>query len=458
MSVYKSIFKNYLANGVGMGINFLSQIALVPMFIAFWGVSQYADWILITSFTLFFNLTDVGLNTVSNNEFVMRYHRKEYGMCVKLQVNMFVFIAVVGLALTALAAAVAWIWGYNDMLGITVFTRTETSVVFVLLIAKIFIKMYGAVYHGIFNALSRAHILIMLNNVALLGELAILFLGLWFKMEIIPLAVVYCLPVTFSAIYKHIDSQRRFRVEFSFRQFDPVLLRSIIRPSLESMAMPIGYALQNQGMIFVVNSLLGPVVLLSFTTMRTAVNFLRSITNMVTYSASPEISVAYGRGDLHTLKQVYHRAIVITMALVTALFVLLAIFGKPVYLAWTHNEVAFDPVFFYGMLVLLLISCSWICGATILGSTNQYRRYSVFFMLSIAAGVVLSYAALRFYPHLGVLPFVLIPVEVVLSWFILHRTNKFLEADFNELSRGLAAEGKFLSAKAWGITDVLKWW
>ncbi len=458
MSVYNAIFKNYVANGVGMMINFLTQIALVPMFIAFWGVSQYADWILVTSFTSFFSLTDMGLGAVSTNEFVMRYHRGDYGMCTKLQVNMFVFIAVVGVASTALAIAASYLWGFNNMLGITVFTRRETSVAFILLLVKVFIKMYSGIYNNVYNATSRAHVMGMISNAVILLELAILFVGLWAKIDVVPLTLAYCLPVTISGIYKHFDSQRWFKVDFSFKQFDWPFLRTIIRPSLESMAMPMGYALQNQGMIFVVNSLLGPVVLLSFTTTRTAVNFLRSVTNLAPHAAWPEISAAYGRGDYYTLKQVYHRAIIITMTLALGAFAFLAIFGRPIYLAWTHHEVVFDPFFFYGMLLLLLITCSWTCGSVMLSATNHYNRYSLFFLFSIAADVALSYVALSLFPHLYVLPMVLIPVELLLSWVILRRTNRLLQDDFNKFSRGLVSEGRFLSDKACEITDLLKWW
>jgi hypothetical protein len=53
MSIYKSIAKNYASNSIGLGINFLNQIAMVPLFISLWGVTKYADWILITAFLLF---------------------------------------------------------------------------------------------------------------------------------------------------------------------------------------------------------------------------------------------------------------------------------------------------------------------------------------------------------------------------------------------------------------------
>jgi ABC-type nitrate/sulfonate/bicarbonate transport system permease component len=67
MSIYKSIAKNYTANGIGLGIRFLEQIALVPLFISFWGITKYADWVLITAFSSFFSMADMGLNTVTTN-------------------------------------------------------------------------------------------------------------------------------------------------------------------------------------------------------------------------------------------------------------------------------------------------------------------------------------------------------------------------------------------------------
>jgi ABC-type nitrate/sulfonate/bicarbonate transport system permease component len=50
-----------------MGVNFLNQIAMVPLFISLWGVDKYADWILITALSSFFTITNMGLNHATNN-------------------------------------------------------------------------------------------------------------------------------------------------------------------------------------------------------------------------------------------------------------------------------------------------------------------------------------------------------------------------------------------------------
>jgi O-antigen/teichoic acid export membrane protein len=447
MSVYRSIVKNFAANTFGMGVNFLTQIAMVPLFITFWGVDKYADWILITALSSFFGMTDMGLNRASNNEFVIKYNQKDYSTCSKLQTNAFLFVLLVFGVFIFISFFISSVWGFKEMLGVKNFTEKETSVAFVLLLCEVFAMMYGRVYHGIFRATSRTHIVIVVDNLIRMAELIILFCGIYFKMDIIFMLTLYLAPSVAGILFKHLSSRKTFASGLSLRNFDSTVFKAIVKPSLAFMFFPLGQAVSSQGMVFIVNILLGGTVLVAFTTTRTLVNFLRQVMNMLSTSINPEICSAYGRKDFKTILNVYNRSLIITFFSTVGCIVFLLLTGKFIYTEWTKHAIMFNYGFFAGMLFVLLISCLSGLSSVIPLSTNTHVRFTTAFLLSQAAGVLLCYVFLKIYPDMDLIPVVLLLTEFALFVDTLKDNNKFLNISFNEMYSGLWSETKFLFQK-----------
>jgi O-antigen/teichoic acid export membrane protein len=448
MSVYRSIVKNLAANSFGMGVSFLSQIAMVPLFITFWGVGKYADWILITALSSFFAMTDMGLNRASNNEFVIKYHQKDYDTCSKLQTNAFLFVLLVFGIFILISVLISTIWGFKEILGVENFSEKETSVAFILLLCEVFAMMYGRVYHGIFRATSRTHIVIVVDNLIRMGELIILFCGIYFKMDIISMLTLYLLPSLAGILFKHFISRKTFASGLLLSNFDRDVFKGIVKPALAFMLFPLGQAVSSQGMVFIVNILLGGTVLVAFTTTRTLVNFLRQVVNMLSTSINPEICAAYGRRDFQTILKLYNRSLVITFVTTIVCITILLFSGKFIYTEWTKNAIIFNDVFFTGMLFVLLISCLSGLASVIPLSTNTHVRFTTAFILSQVAGVLLCYIFLKISPNLNLIPAALFLTELGLFVYTLGNNNKFLNINFKELYSGLWCEAKFIFAKS----------
>ena len=457
MSVYKTIAKNFAANSFGLGVNFLNQIAMVPLFITHWGVDKYADWILITAFSTFFGMTDMGLNRASNNEFVIKYQQKDYLTCIKLQTNAFLFVLSVFAVFMIVSIFISVTWGFKDLLSVKVFSETETSVAFILLLSEVFLTMYGRVYHGVFRATSRTHIAIVIDNVVRLAVLLILFFGIFFKIDLILLLIMYLIPTAAGILFKHYYSTRIFDIKLSIDNFDIGVFKSLIKPSLAFMMFPLGQAVSSQGLVFVVNTMLGPSVLVAFTTTRTLVNFLRQLMNMLSTSINPEICAAYGRNDTRTMIDIYYRSLLVTFASTLASIIVLLFVGEFIYHEWTKGAIIFNGAFFTGMLFVLLVSCLWGMSSVIPLATNTHERFTIAFLISQVAGVALCFLLLKAYPRMELIPSVLVFTELALFLYTLSENNKFLNISFRKMYIELWLQTKFLFLKGMQMIHVVNY-
>ncbi len=446
-SVYKSILKNYFANSFGMGINFLNQIAMVPLFIKLWGVEKYADWILITALSSFFAMTNMGLNQATNNEFVIKYQNNNYKACRKLLLNSFLFIFLVGSVCIIICTIIAYLVGFKEILNVSVFSEMETNFIFIILLFNVFVKMHGGVYNGIYRVKSKAHVSAMIDNIVRLTEIIILFLGILMRIEIVSIFILYILPSLIAIVYRHLCTRKWFRINYSIKSFDRVTFKAIIKPSMAFMLMPLGSAISNQGMVFVINAILGPVTLVVFTTTRTLVNFLRSILNLFGNSIYPEISVAYGKNNKHTMYQIFYRSLGVTILTSLIITSLLLLFGETIYLNWTNHKIIFNYSFFCAMLAVLFISSIWTLSSVVLLATNNHSKFTGIFLLTQLAEIILVYLILRIYQNITVIPIVLFTVEMLLLFYTLNSVNKIFNSSYNEIYLSLVRETIYRSKK-----------
>lgn len=454
MSVYKTIAKNYGANVFGLGVNFLNQLAMVPLFIVYWGVEKYADWIVITALSTFFAMSDLGLNRASNNEFVIKFQQRDFRTCLKLQTNAFLFIIVMYLIFVTISFIVYFFWGFKEVLGVTVFSESETSIAFILLLTDVFINMYGRVYHGVFRASSRTHVAIIADNVIKFSNLLIIFSCVFFGVDLVPMLTLYLLPTVIGVLFKYIYTRKLFISSLSISNYDFKIFTDLIKPSLAFMVFPLGFAISNQGMIFVVNSLLGASVLVAFTTTRTLVNFLRQLTNMLSTAINPEICAAYGRKDYRTIVSVYYRSLIITFITSAVTVVILILIGEYVYLEWTKNQIAFNNYFFNGMLFVLLVSSLWGLSSVIPLATNTHVKFTSAFLVSQFLGVVICYFVLTVYSSLSLIPLVLIFTEFGLFLYTIKQNNDFLGLNLNQMFDEIFNQMKFIFLKVKKVSHL----
>jgi hypothetical protein len=52
-----------------MGLMMMFQLLSVPVFLQYWGVNLYGEWLALISLTAYFQMTDIGLNTATANSF-----------------------------------------------------------------------------------------------------------------------------------------------------------------------------------------------------------------------------------------------------------------------------------------------------------------------------------------------------------------------------------------------------
>ena len=67
MSIKDRFINAVIANLFSQGANILIQILSIPLFIKYWGIDIYGDWLILITIPAYLSISDFGFTTISGN-------------------------------------------------------------------------------------------------------------------------------------------------------------------------------------------------------------------------------------------------------------------------------------------------------------------------------------------------------------------------------------------------------
>lgn len=376
------IKRNIIANLFGIGVTLFTQIVLVPFYIYYWGNNLYSDWIVLTALTAFFSMSDIGLNTVTQNRFSILLAQNKKNECDSLLANNILIVSIIFIVVLAVSLSYVSVFDLTKQMNIHTLNRTETNIVFLLLMCRVFIGMYSTIEDAIFRATHNASKATYFNQYANLAVAVITLMMLILNNSMVFICAAICLPHLVLIIFKHWYSQRLYRYTFSFKDIDFKLLRNIATPSLSFLSFPLGNAIILQGYSLVINNFFGADSVVVYNTTRTMCNFIKTLLASVQSSVWPEYSISYGKLDYPRMRYLHRKTIKVAVLLSVVISVFLMIAGPVIYDIWTHSQIPFDRKLMSAFLVVLFIENLWSSSSVALLATNNHSHLGLFYVVT----------------------------------------------------------------------------
>lgn len=421
------ISKNIIANLFKILVVFINQILLIPLYLNYWEVDMYADWIVLTAITGFFTMSDAGLNTATNNQFCIRMSQGCKDECNSLIINNFVIVMTIFITAISIATFLILFVDLKEILSIKSFSSQEVYILVIILVSQVFVQMLSTILNAIYNASHLASRATYLDNFARLGNAIAIFIGIVCQLSVCIIAFCGIIPYIICLLFKFIDSRRIFSVRFSRNSFSYPLLKKIVIPSVSYLSFPIGNAFIFQCFTVIVNNYFGATVLVCFNTSRTMANFVRSIVQAIAHAVKPEFSIMFGLGNKEHLKRLLKRCIV--MCLIVALFSALFIesFGEPIYNAWTAGKVLFNRCLISILLFATIVNALWESSSVAMTATNNYTRLGLIYIVSTVLSTLIAYVGCNWNMSIYYVAFSLVIADLTMAIYSLPNSFKVLE-------------------------------
>ncbi len=394
------------------------QLISVPIFLKFWGVERYGEWLTLNTLTAYFQMTDVGLNTATGNSFTFHFVRNEKEKCNILINNNILFIFMAFLVIFLLLISLMANNFFLNLFNFKLISEKEINLGLILLFAQVFIGTLNNLLNTFYIASKNYARGIMIDNLIRASEYLTLIFGIISNSPIIIILIIILLVKIFGLIIKYIDSNKFWKLQVGLRYFNMEEFKAILLPAISFFSFPVANSIIFQGITLLVNFMLGSVMVVMVNTTRTLVNFCKSITDIIHKSVWPELSLAFGIKDYSMMRNLHRRTILTSLLISIFVAIVLFFFGGTIYLYWTKHKSVFMPDFFNLLLVSMVINILWSSSNVLLQATNNHKIFSLIYLLSSAGALVMAFVIIKLTYKVNLLPIAFIGFDIVLLVYV----------------------------------------
>jgi len=204
-------------------------------------------------------------------------------------------------------------------------------------------------------------------------------------------------------------------------RFNPSAIRkrafiTLIKPSIASLAFPIGLAMNVQGLIILLSVVLSPAYAAIFGLYRTLSRVLVQFSAVINQSIWPEISYAFSVGDHALVRKMIRYALKFSLPAAVVMGVVIVVFGGQIFDVWSGRKADYSFMIMLVLIVGAVINVAWQVYWVAMMATTSYSSFAVEFMLVSIASAFAVFCLAGTYGLLGVC-YVLAATEVVLFFF-----------------------------------------
>ncbi len=432
--VLNRVFKGTAAAGLEQILNVVIQLISVPLFLYYWGVTLYGEWVLLFTFPAYLAVSDLGFAKAAVNSMTLSCAEQNFEKANSYYHTCFTLLLLFGTLTIALIAGLLYaVPSLDSKLNIDILTHHEVVIVIMALSVYILLFQQAELLRGVISASGKFYYSMTLVGVYRFlefcavaglvvqgfGPAVIAFVFLGFQVVMIVHLIVF-IHINFRWFKHGLNATVTYTSLKAATQ--------LLKPALAFMMLPIGYALRTQFPVFLIGMFFNPATIVVYTTARTLTNAGGQLIGALNKAITPEYALAFGSGNLKLVKSIHHNSCNIALGLSTVLVVLLLLFGELFIGYWTQNAVMFDYQLFITLLVSLVVNSLWSTSSYLSYSINQHARQSLFFLLSCAVGGALTFLFIKYYGFSFAAIGILV-ADTVMVIYVLMRNRRLLNEE-----------------------------
>lgn len=420
------LLRNLGANAYGQLVTIAIQLISVPLFLHYWGVPLYGEWLILSAIPAYLSLSDIGFASVAANDMTMRVAKGDKQSALEVYQSIWIFISAVSALVGSVLALMIYSLPLNTLFSIGHISLEQTRLLLLVLMLYILVGLQGGVLGAAFRSVGSYAYGTVLNNTIRLTEWLFSMVALVFGGGVLAVAIVTLvvrllgLIVMWAVLHKHESWLKLGYAHASMQR-----IRELIKPAVAFMAFPLGLALSLQGMVLVIGMTLGSAAVVIFSAYRTLTRLLVQIITMLNQAIWPEISAAYGAGKLELVKQLYHKGSSVTFWVALLAVTTLSLIGEWIIGLWTHHAFEQNHTLLLLMLATAFLNVLWQTSWVVLMATNKHQRITGAFILSSASGLLIAVLTIQFLGINGAGIIVLI-AELPMLYIAIHSVLKLL--------------------------------
>lgn len=398
----RRLILGFIANWVSRLAGTIIQLIQVPVFLHFWSVPLYGDWLLVNAVPTYLGFSNIGFGSVAANEMTMLMGRKDQDGALRVFQSCWWLIVFLCGTVTVLFMAALYLLPIARWLHLNEMTQADAKwVIFWLGLAVLFSQLEGLI-GAAYTCVGRYPYGTFIKSVLVLISFAVM---------LVPVALGYGVRATALALSASNAAGSLFFcllirrdipwVRYGWEHASLGEIRRLSGPALAFMGFPIGNALNLQGTLLAVGHVLGSADVVVFATARTVSRVALQMVQMVNTTFWPELSISFGAGNLPLVRSLHRRSCQMALGIALVLIATMMTIGPWFLTHWTAHKVPPSPRLLFLLLVTVFLYSLWSTSSTLMTAVNQHKRLSVNYLFATGLTIVFTALMAKRYGLLG---------------------------------------------------------
>jgi O-antigen/teichoic acid export membrane protein len=417
-STKRRLILGFISNWVGRLASTIIQLVQVPVFLHFWSVPLYGEWMIVNSVPAYLSFSNVGFGSVAGNEMTMMVARNDREGALRVFQSCWWLISIICVGTVILLSGTLYYLPASRLLKLTTLGESDTKWIIFYLGVSVLLGQLEQLLQSAYRSIGRypfgSFIKSMLSLLAFACMIVSVILGTGARATALVFAAANIGCTLFLCILVRRDIPW-IRYGWQYASFAEI--RKLTRPAIAFMGFPLGNALNLQGTLLAVSYALGPTEVVIFGTARTVSRVAIQMVQMVNSTFEPEMSIAFGAGNHELTRSLLRRACQLALLSAVVIVAIMMTFGPWFLTHWTGGHVPPSRPLLAILLLVVIFYALWSTSATLMTSTNQHQRLATYYILGTSLACILCYVFARAYGLYGAAASLLVS-ELVMNLYV----------------------------------------
>lgn len=395
-STKRRLFLGFVSSWVSKVASTIVQLVQVPVFLHFWSVPLYGEWIMVTAIPSYLSFSSIGFGNVAGNEMTMMTARDDRDGALRVFQSCWWLITAICSAGILIFGVALYFFPVSEYLKLHQMGPTDSKWVIFYLGCSVLLGQLETLLQSAYRCVGRYPYGSFIKSMFSLVAFAVMLVPVCLGGGARATALAFALANAFFTLVLCVMVRHDIPwIRYGWSHASIAEVRRLSGPAFAFMAFPIGNAFNLQGTILAVGYALGPVAVVVFGTARTVSRVALQMVQMVNGTFWPEMSSAFGANDIPLLRSLHRRAC--QLALLTALLVIIAMMGfGPWFLHhWTGGHVPPSRSLLSILLLVVVFYSLWATSSTLVAAINKHQKLAAWYLAGTSITVVLTYLFAR---------------------------------------------------------------
>lgn len=397
MSTNANIFKNVISSVFSKFSQSLLRVIQIPLLIYFLGVEDLGRWTVLYTIPSWLTLANFGFGTVASNEITMLVANNKVNKAIKVYTSTLFLLLIIFVVGSILTSVIIQFVNWDSLLksSSSHSRNSEFSNAVIFMSISVFLSFFYGLLGSAFRAKRKMHLQIYISTILPWLNLGAMLISLYFTKRFDYLSFsLLCSNIIYAIIYYTLSKKTFPKLVFSRKYIDSNLFKILFKKGIAFQAMPLGNALNIQGSIIIIQLILGPAAVALFSTVRTLVNLVKQVIDIINQSTWSELSYLIGAENYTKASKIHVFGICVAIIMAISGSIVLLFFGEFVYTLWTNNQINLPFVLLFIMVASVPLNALWITSSVVLMSSNNHEKlaktYIVVSLITFVLNLILT--------------------------------------------------------------------